>query len=335
MSIFSQYKEPIFLNKSSSLQEQIDQLKELEPKLNEVGREKVKKDIKLLEYGLLGENSIIYELQNSHMPLYILHDVYFEIDGFTAQIDFLVFTPKLCFVIECKNLYGNITVNNDGSFSRKVYFGSRYISEGVYSPITQNERHLQVIKKIRLNQAGTIKKILINNAFDITYKPIIVIANSKTILNTRYAPKNIKSKIIRADQLIEYMKTEYNASKISPSSDKLTRQWAESFLACNQTNITDYLKKYNPYIIEEPERLDKDTLYQKLKEFRYETAKAENIAAYIVFNNKTLDALIEKHPTTLEEIKETPGFGEVKVQKYGKAILDIFLGNTSKQKQPS
>ncbi|WP_041140056.1 HRDC domain-containing protein [Beduini massiliensis] len=330
MSIFNQYKEPVFLNTSTSLQDQIHQLKELESKLNDDGKERVKKDIKLLEYGVFGENSIIYELQNSHMPLYILHDVYFEIDGFTAQIDFLVFTPKLCFVIECKNLYGNITVNNDGSFIRKVYFGSRYISEGIYSPLTQNERHLQVIKKIRLNQAGTIKKLLINNSFDITYKPIVVIANSKTILNTRYAPKNIKSKIIRADQLIEYMKSEYHASKISPASDKATRQWAESFLACSKVNTADYLKKYNEYIIEVPKQLDKSILYEQLKTFRYETAKAENIAAYIVFNNKTLDALIEKYPTTLEELKETPGFKDVKVQKYGKAILDIFLGNTNK-----
>lgn len=330
MSIFNQYKEPIFLNNSTSLQDQINQLEALESKLNDVGKEKIKKDIKLLEYGLLGENSIIYELQNSHMPLYILHDVYFEIDGFTAQIDFLVFSPKLCFIIECKNLYGNITVNNDGSFIRKVYFGKRYISEGIYSPITQNERHLQVIKKIKLNEAGAIKKLIINKSFDITYKPIVVIANSKTILNTRYAPKNIKSKIIRADQLIEYMKSEYNASKINPSSDKLTRQWAESFLTYNKVNTTDYLKRYNEFIIEEPKRLDKALLYDKLKKFRYETAKAENIAAYIVFNNKAMDALIDKYPTTLEEIKETPGFGEVKVQKYGNAILDIFLGNTSK-----
>ena len=323
MSIFNQYKEPIFLNNSASLQDQINQLEALESKLNDVGKEKIKKDIKLLEYGLLGENSIIYELQNSHMPLYILHDVYFEIDGFTAQIDFLVFTPKLCFIIECKNLYGNITVNNDGSFIRKVYFGKRYISEGIYSPITQNERHLQVIKKIKLNEAGAIKKLLINNSFDITYKPIVVIANSKTILNTRYAPKNIKSKIIRADQLIEYMKSEYNASKIKPSSDTLTRQWAESFLTCNKVNTTDYLKRYNEFIIEEPKRLDKALLYDKLKKFRYETAKAENIAAYIVFNNKAMDALIDKYPTTLEEIKETPGFRHI-FRKY-KQVKTVLL----------
>lgn len=40
MSIFNQYKEPIFLNNSTSLQDQINQLEELESKLSEVGNKK-------------------------------------------------------------------------------------------------------------------------------------------------------------------------------------------------------------------------------------------------------------------------------------------------------
>lgn len=43
MSIFSQMKEPVFLNTSSSLENQVTQLKELESSLNEMGQEKIKK----------------------------------------------------------------------------------------------------------------------------------------------------------------------------------------------------------------------------------------------------------------------------------------------------
>ena len=32
------------------------------------------------------------------------------------------------------------------------------------------------------------------------FRPIVVLSNSKSILNTKYAPKEIKNDIIRADQ---------------------------------------------------------------------------------------------------------------------------------------
>lgn len=54
----------------------------------------------------------MFELKNSHMPMYILHDIFFEENGLTTQIDYIVITRKVILIIECKNLYGNITVNN-------------------------------------------------------------------------------------------------------------------------------------------------------------------------------------------------------------------------------
>lgn len=32
-------------------------------------------DINLANAGILGENTILFELQNSHMPLFVLHDL--------------------------------------------------------------------------------------------------------------------------------------------------------------------------------------------------------------------------------------------------------------------
>lgn len=37
------------------------------------------------------------------MPMYILHDVYLEDEGLSAQIDYLVFTRKICFVMKINN----------------------------------------------------------------------------------------------------------------------------------------------------------------------------------------------------------------------------------------
>lgn len=139
--------------------------------------------------------------------MYILHDVYLEVGDLSAQIDYLVFTRKLCFVIECKNLMGNIEINSRGDFIRTTEFGGRKKREGIYSPVTQNQRHLDLMKKARIEKgANVFKKFLVGRFFENSYKPIVVLANPKTILNAKFAKKEIKAQIIRADQLVNYIK---------------------------------------------------------------------------------------------------------------------------------
>lgn len=132
MGILDRLREPVFLKESSKVIEDIERLKELEPKLNDEGKEKIKKEIKFIEYGIVGEKSIEFELRNSHMPMYIIHDLYLESDDLSAQIDYLVFTRKMCFIIECKNLFGNIEINNQGDFIRTMNFAGNTVKEGIY-----------------------------------------------------------------------------------------------------------------------------------------------------------------------------------------------------------
>ena len=152
MGLFDKMKEPIFLKESSNAAGQLERLKALESKLNDKGRKKLRQEIRCVEYGIAGEKNIAFELRNSHMPMYILHDIYLEVEDLSAQIDYLVFTRKLCFVIECKNLMGNIEVNSRGDFIRTTEFGGRKKREGIYSPITQNQRHLDLMKKAKIER---------------------------------------------------------------------------------------------------------------------------------------------------------------------------------------
>ena len=64
-------------------------------------------------------------------------------------------------------------------------------------------------------------------------------------------------------------------------------------------------------------------LYQALKQYRYETSKSEGIKAFYVYNNLQLEAVIAAMPRNLDELRKVPGFGEVKCEKYGEAILGI------------
>lgn len=345
MGILDRLREPVFLKESSKAIEDVERLKELEPKLNAEGKEKIKKEIKFIEYGIIGEKNIEFELRNSHMPMYIIHDLYLESDELSAQIDYLVVTRKICFVIECKNLFGNIEINNQGDFIRTMNFGGKTIKEGIYSPITQNERHLKLMKKIAVeNKSNVIMKFFTDKLFESSYKTVVVLSNPKTILNSKFAKKEIKDSVIRTDQLVRYIKDAYNKSKEPEMSDKALLSWAESFLKVHKEKETSYLEKYNKYLIEnnkdnclesnknviketENENISniEDTeIYKELKSLRLVKSREEKIKPYFIYNNEQLKDLISKMPVNNEELKKVSGFGDIKVSKYGEDIIKII-----------
>ena len=345
MGLFNKMKEPIFLRKSNSAEVQLEKLKALEPLLNEEGKSIIKQDIKCLEYGIAGEKTIQFELQNSHMPMYILHDIYLEDGELSAQIDYLIFTKKICFVIECKNLYGDIEINSSGDFIRAMEFGGRKKKEGIYSPITQNQRHLELMKKIKIENKGNIlTKFLTERYFDDNYKPLVVLANSKTVLNAKFAKKEVKDKVIRLDQLIKCIKDTYESCKVSAQSDDEMRNWAESYLNLHKEIEKDYTGKYEQYrtdlqtTVTEPEvtpvsdkphtivdatLVEETEIFKELKAYRLIKSKEEKIKPYFIYNDNQLKDLIAKMPKDKAELQAVAGFGEVKVNKYGDDILKI------------
>ena len=248
MGLFDKLNEPIFLKESSDALRQLEVLKNLESKLTSEGQALIRQDIRSLEYGIWGENNIEFELRNSHMPMYILRDLYIEDGDLSAQIDYMVFTRKLCFIIECKNLYGDIEINSNGDFIRTVDYNGRKKKEGIYSPITQNTRHMELIRKIRNeSRSGFFARLLTEKTFDTYYKSIVVLANPKTVLNDRYAKKDIKNQVIRADQLITFIKDQCQKTKELNSTDSELKSWAESIYKHHKELEKDYTLKYQPH----------------------------------------------------------------------------------------
>lgn len=49
-----------------------------------------------------------------------------------------------------------------------------------------------------------------------------------------------------------------------------------------------------------------------------------NIPAYYVFTNIELEELIEVKPKTVEELRKSNIFSEIKIRTHGKEIVDIF-----------
>ncbi len=64
-------------------------------------------------------------------------------------------------------------------------------------------------------------------------------------------------------------------------------------------------------------------LWDRLREWRSETAKAHGVPAYVVFHDATLLELARACPGTLARLSDVPGIGAAKLERYGQSILKI------------
>ena len=248
MGLFNKLSSPIVLKEDSNTDEQLRQMEYYELIAPDTVKQAIERDKARINYGKAGETQIMYELKNSHMPMYIIHDLYLEYNGCTAQIDYLIVTRKVTLLLECKNLYGNILVDNAGNFIRRSGSGQTFRQEGMYSPVTQNERHLALIKEMRRDTKNVLLKGLFDNNFNNNYRSLIVMANPKSIIDYRSAPRDIKDKIVKADGLIRKINEICSTSNLPDMSDKQMKELADFFMKHHTANKTDYTAKYQDMI---------------------------------------------------------------------------------------
>lgn len=322
MGFFSTPK-VVVLKESSDAKEYLKQLEELKQQASGETLKKIEKEISIVKAGIQGEETILFELKNSGMDMVVLHDIYLESQsGAYAQIDFLVLTPKVNFVIECKNLFGNIEITNKGDFIRTIEYRGRKYRERIYSPITQNQRHLQVLKECRSEQCGTVIRFLRNRYFDDFFKGLVVLANSRSIVNDRWAKKEIKGQVIQADQLIDVIKQMSKESREMASSAKELLESGQNYLEMSRKQPTDYLEKFKEMLLEDEQRENSKM------ESEAETIVEER---QIVVQNKDSDSESSKKkaPESVEPEKICPKCGKklaLREAKRGAHIGEKFFG---------
>lgn len=329
LNIFNDtFKDTILYYSGNTLENKI---KVLENKLKNVRSKEEKlylyEEIQKYKYGIQGENKILYELKNSHIPMYILHDINLEYKDYKAQIDFIILTKKNYYIIECKHLYGNISIDNKGNFYRI----NNKNKVGIYNPITQLDRHINIIRRYIEDRNNFIGKLIVKKIFDSMYHGIVVLANDNTVVEDKYAPKNVKNKVIRADQLIEYIKY------IEKNTDSYASSEKDIISSCN--NILALCKKEETIAEERPllninEDItdnnktininNDDEIRTNLKKYRLNKSRELNYKPYFIFSNKTLEELINKKPKNKVELKQIEGFGDKKIEMYGIDIIKII-----------
>lgn len=367
---FKTITKPTAIKEFSTQNDNLKILVELLLKLNNDEKKKlVNKEIIAMKRGLQGEKTVEFELRNCSSPFCYLHDIRIEHDNLATQIDYLIITKKCISVVETKQLLGDVNINSEGEFIRVYKNKNGYENkEGMLSPIEQNKKHVNLIKRI-------LKEVF--ECDNVPVKSLVIMANPKAIIRKQYAPKEIQDQIIRAEKLGDYVQELDNEFKKVALKEETVFKIANYFKEKHTPISIDYEAKFgiteqdfceessieikdieeenvtDSNDIKEPERtieeeIDKaivlnesdKQLTEKLKLYRNEKAKEEGyngIKYHYVFSSSTINNLVEMKPQTKDQLSEIKGLGEVKINKYGDDILKIIkehvanIGDTNKK----
>lgn len=294
---------PIFLKEFKECTDVLAYLYNLREDNRDKNTDLINRDIKNIRYGLEGEKATAFEIKNSFLPLLALHDIRLEYkSSLVAQFDFIILTTKGIIVIEVKNLYGDIELTDEGEFIR-VCKDNR---EGMYSPVTQNQRHLNILRNL------LIEEELLNN---VPINSLIVVANPKTVLYKDKAPLDISEQVIRLDQMIEWLSSYINStnrinipvSKLYEISDFLLKNNKERTSMPQKTYFpSNDTKKENSVNI--TNKISKDDLLRdKILEYREEISINTRVKPYCIFNDLVIDLIVKHKPKTILELSSIPG----------------------------
>jgi hypothetical protein len=157
----------------------------------------VERELKALHYGVRGEQDSAYFLNFTYGKSNnwaIIHDLRIEWKGRVAQIDHLLINRALdIFVLETRNFFGNVKINEQGEFS--VAYGEKIY--GIESPIEQSRRHVAVLEE-RI-AARVLAPTRLGIPLPVAFHPYVLISPKSTVDRP-----NIKafdsSMVIKADQ---------------------------------------------------------------------------------------------------------------------------------------
>lgn len=286
----------------------------------------------MIKKGLAGEDNIEYQLKKSHIGMYVLRDIKVKWKDLTAQADFVVITPAYTYYIECKNLSGNIRIDENGNFIREYVSGRNKVSKGMYSPIRQVQAQKEVFRKIWENGHNRILTSIFGSAFDDAHKILVVAANEDTIINTKRAPKEAKECVLRADLLVKRLESDLETVDYSLSRKEMEKI-ADGYLLVAEKQNTDFFEYYKAKYVNDVIRdtikrepikayeSDED-LKKRLISFRKKRSSAMSIPAYYVFNNDELESLVKYRPGTVDELRRLNILSAVRINTHGKDIVD-------------
>ncbi len=130
---------------------------------------------------------------------YLFNDYLFDMNNNSCQIDHILLTKKGIFIVETKN-YSGVIYGYENSQKFYQYLNNGKIKNEFYSPLKQNETHINKIKKILNNNINVygIVCFIKNNFKNKDIKNIVSIFTLKKYI------KSFKNDCLTIDELNEY-----------------------------------------------------------------------------------------------------------------------------------
>ncbi len=88
--------------------------------------------------------------------------------------------------------------------------------------------------------------------------------------------------------------------------------------------VVTWVKKPSRFLEElgvGPSRTEPPPGFDALKAWRLTRAREDEVPAYLVFHNTTLEEIAARRPRTLDELAAVPGVGPAKLERYGEGVL--------------
>ncbi|MBB4929909.1 DNA helicase-2/ATP-dependent DNA helicase PcrA [Lipingzhangella halophila] len=114
------------------------------------------------------------------------------------------------------------------------------------------------------------------------------------------------------------------------ASDRSERRRQGKVVRCRicGNSLTEAAERKLTRCLDCPADYDEELL-ERLKAWRSETAREQNVPAFVIFTDATLRAVAEHVPTSIGQLSRISGVGAVKLERYGEAVLALCAENIS------
>lgn len=188
----------MILKNSDDKSPMISELERLERLASGHTKKQISDEIRFMRAGIKGENEAAYLIDFDYKDsknTIILHDLRLEHNGRVAQIDHLLIHRSMMFlVLETKHFASGLKYTKDGEFLRWNDWKKTF--EGMASPLSQNERHITVLKDIVSGIKMPEGLIFNYKAF---FRSLILVSSNARI--DRHKDFKEGEKVIKADML--------------------------------------------------------------------------------------------------------------------------------------
>ena len=298
----------------------------------------------ILNSGNYGEYLTFRVLEKLKGNNKLLTNVYIpKADGTTTEIDLMMINRAGFYVFESKNYSGWIFGDEKSKNWTKSLKGGKKIQ--FLSPVIQNNGHIKALRKmlgetsnifysyIVFSQRCELKKVSVTTPDTYVGKRDMLLFDLRKDIGKRTEiltdeQINASYEILQKHSLADAKTKEQHIRNIESKKKKEPEIFVNPIVVtepviCETTQSKDELLTEETETIAPASQIEDTPIYINLKKYRFDTSKAENIQAYNVFNNAQMLAVISAMPSSLEDLKKISGFGDVKCQKYGAAILEI------------